>query len=397
MSETRPVNPGFYVPDNSGVIGEISPELEALLREVSELGDIATKSHVASAISFAMDGVSVAALVAAHGGATKAYVDDVVAAIDIPELPEGLATETFVTAAVADKATKAYVEGAIEALGIPDDIASRAYVDDAVAAIDIPELPTGTATEDYVDAKVADKATKAYVDDVVAAIDIPELPEGLATETFVTAAVADKATKAYVDNAVADVVAGQIPDGVATEGYVDDAIGLLSSALGSAATHSEEDFTTPTQVAGAISTALGGLGTAAKLDANTLATKAEVQGLGSGIPAQITSGVASGIAGINFADVFEDNGVATQAFVTTTVGGALDDLGTAAKLDANTLATKADVAAAIEDIPDYVLPSNIATSETVQNALSDFGTAAKLAEEDVVKVATSRLLSLPSW
>jgi hypothetical protein len=122
------------------------------------------------------------------------------------------------------------------------NLATQTFVSDAIAAIPPPDL-TGYATETYVNTAISDipppdltgYATETFVSDAIAAIPPPDFT-GYATETFVTNAIdaitgtdlSAYATISYVDTAIAAIPPTDLT-GYATENYVDT---LVTTSIG---------------------------------------------------------------------------------------------------------------------------------------------------------------------
>jgi hypothetical protein len=129
---------------------------------------------------------------------------------------------------VTDVVADAVTGGTIEL----DGYATTLYVDEAIAAIEVPTVPTnvseftndaGYLTEHQ---DLSDYATKTYVDEAVAAIDFPETD----LSDYYTKTETDEyfATIGYVDDAIADI---NIPD--VSEFQTEEQVNaLINTALG---------------------------------------------------------------------------------------------------------------------------------------------------------------------
>ena len=231
---------------------------------------------------FLVDSLAAGSTPSVEGLASKEYVDNKIAEIEIPST-EGLASEE-------------YVDNKVDAIQIPsvDGLASEEYVNSKIAEIEIPNVDNfvtadeintkfanliGSAPEtldtleelsyaiqnnvsviesletiasskvdaEYVDNKIAEieipsvegLASEEYVDNKVDAIEIPSI-EGLASEEYVDnkvdaieiPSVEGLASEEYVDNKV-DAI--QIPsvDGLASEEYVDEKIAYTENKIDS--------------------------------------------------------------------------------------------------------------------------------------------------------------------
>ena len=218
------------------------------------------------------DGIHTTALtLKGESAATETYVDDAIAAIDIPEVDlTGYATEEFVGNAIdaiefpetdlSDYYNKEETDTAISTAKeeLSESIVTEAdewkIVDEAgniIFSVDASGAHTteltlndeSVATESYVNNAITnikfpttdltDYATKKYVDDAVASIETPEVDfTGYATET-------------YVDNKVADLV-NSAPEALDTLGELatalenhEDAYDALLETVGNKATKQE--------------------------------------------------------------------------------------------------------------------------------------------------------------
>ena len=93
---------------------------------------------------------------------TQTELENRIASIDVPQLPGGLITESELEARLAQ----------LNIPTIPSNLATTTYVENRVASIDIPQLPSGLITEGELEARIAQ-------------IDIPSIPSNLATTNYV--------------------------------------------------------------------------------------------------------------------------------------------------------------------------------------------------------------------
>ena len=237
-------------------------------------------------------------------GVVNLTAEDVHALPDTTEIPsiEGLATEEYVDAAVADVdvdltgvATEEYVQKKIaEAQLSESDVDLSAYYTksetDAAIEAAAPDL-SGYALKTEIPS-TSGLATEKYVDDAVAAIEIPEAADlsDYYTKAETDKKIADAATggtvdlgnyytKTETDDAIEQAVGAiKIPDvdltGYATEQYVDDAIEAIeipeATDLSNYYTKAEVDLLIPTTT---------GFITMSEVEAKGYQTEAQVNSL----------------------------------------------------------------------------------------------------------------------
>lgn len=196
--------------------------LEAKLTEIEEKGfseetihDGVTWYFTENPTRFTDDGEGNVEIKLAEGEldlddyATKQYVDEAIAEIDVPE------------ADLSNYYTKAETDALIENVEVDlTGYATETYVNDAIAAIDIPETDlTGYATEQWVEDKgylTEHQSLEAYAKKT----DIPDV------SGFITEIPAEYITETELE-AKGYLTEHQSLEGYATEQYVDEAIAAI--------------------------------------------------------------------------------------------------------------------------------------------------------------------------